>query len=121
VLFRSICACPADLSGVKLSELRVGIQLANQSGNIRLQEGSEETILTELEEFMPIKWISMISNPKYIVHGAKDRLIDVENAYKLYNYAADPKELIILEAADHQLRQDPDAMQKILSIIKYKL
>ncbi len=116
-----ICACPADLSGVKLSELRVGIQLANQSGNIRLQEGSEKTILTELEEFMPIKWISLISNPKYIVHGAKDRLIDVENAYKLYNNAADPKELIILEAADHQLRQDPIAMQKILSIIKHKL
>ena len=116
-----IGACPADLSGVKLSELRVGIQLANQSGNIRLQKGSEADIIKELEEFMPIKWISLISIPKYIVHGAKDRLIDVENAYQLYKHAIDPKELIILDAADHQLRQDAGAMQKILSIIKNKL
>ncbi|MDD1778446.1 MAG: alpha/beta hydrolase, partial [Candidatus Helarchaeota archaeon] len=116
-----IGACPADLSGVKLSELRVGISLANQLGNIRLQKGYENIILTELEEFMPIKWIKLISIPKYIVHGAKDRLIDVKNAYKLYEHATDPKKLIILEAADHQLRQDADAMQKILSIIKNKL
>jgi len=116
-----IGACPADLSGVKLSELRVGIDLANRSGNIRLQKGSEDAILTELDEFMPIKWISLISIPKYIVHGAKDRLIDVKNAYKLYEHATDPKELIILDAADHQLRQDANAMQKILRIIKNKL
>jgi len=116
-----ICACPADLSGAKVAELRLGIQLANQSGNIRLQEGYEDNVIAELDEFMPIKWIGQISIPKYIVHGAKDHVVNVENAYKLYEYAADQKELIILANSEHQLRQDSEAMEKVLNIIKKRL
>jgi len=116
-----VCACPADLSGAKVAELRFGMQLANQSGNIRLQEGSEDEILMEVEEYMPIKWISQISAPKYIVHGAKDYVVNVENAYSLYEHAVDPKELIILINGGHQLREDTDAMEKILNIIKANL
>jgi len=116
-----ICACPADLSSVKMTALRLGFRLANQSGFIRLQESYEENLPSEMEEFMPIRWIEHIAIPKYIVHGAKDRVVPVDNAYSLFEYAKDPKELIILKDAEHHLRQDPNAIEKILNIIKKEL
>ncbi|MFX1296931.1 MAG: hypothetical protein ACFFD2_19005, partial [Promethearchaeota archaeon] len=61
------------------------------------------------------------SMPKFILHGAKDDLINVKNAFKLNEKAIEPKKLIILEKAGHKLRQNADAMKTIFEIIENSL
>lgn len=120
-IFLIICACPAALSEKRLAELRLGIHLTNELGGIRIEESYDAEILSEFREFMPIKWIEDITLPKHILHGARDDLINVKNAYKLFEKAIEPKELIILKEAGHKLRQDANAMNKILKILKNSL
>ena len=43
-----------------------------------------------------------------IVHGDKDRVVPVENAYNLYGSAGDPKKMIILKDGDHQMSDKTD-------------
>lgn len=113
-----ICACPAALSTKRLAELRLGIHLTADAGGIRVERDYDQEIISEFKEHLPIKWIGSISLPKFILHGARDDLIDIKNATQLYETAQEPKELIILKEAGHKLRQDKIAMQKILEIIK---
>ena len=113
-----ICACPAALSDKRLAELRLGIHLTADAGGIRVEKDYDHEIISEFKEHLPIKWIGSISLPKFILHGARDELIDVKNATQLYEAAQEPKELLILKEAGHKLRQDKTAMQKILEIIK---
>ncbi len=119
--FLLICACPAALSDKRLAELRLGIHLTKDAGGIRIENGYDKEIKPEFKEFLPINWIGQIRVPKYILHGARDDLIDVKNAYILYEKAKDPKEIFVLKEAGHKLRQDMNAMKKIFEIIKKNL
>ncbi len=112
-----ICACPADLSEKRLAELRLGVHLTKEAGGIRITDDYDSKIIPEFREYMPIKWIHNIKAAKFIIHGARDDLIDVKNAYNLYQAAHTPKELFILDEAGHKLRQDTNAIEKILQII----
>ncbi|MHA1651517.1 MAG: alpha/beta hydrolase [Candidatus Helarchaeota archaeon] len=116
--FLIICACPANLSDARLKDLRLGIHLTSQTGGIQIKKDYDKEILSEFKEYMPIRWIAHISSPKFILHGGKDDLINVKNAYDLYEKAKDPKELIILKNAGHKLRQNQSALHKIFEIIK---
>ncbi len=113
-----ICACPADLPEKRLSELRVGIHLTAEAGGIRITSSYDKEILSEFNEYMPIKWIRAILIPKFILHGARDELINAKNAKKLYEVALEPKKLYILKEAGHKLRQDSKAMQQIFKILQ---
>ncbi|NVM53754.1 MAG: alpha/beta hydrolase [Candidatus Helarchaeota archaeon] len=119
--FLIICACPAALSNKRLAELRLGIHLTNDAGGIRIENEYDQEIEPEFKEFLPINWIGQITVPKFILHGARDDLIHVKNAYTLYEKATDPKELIILKNAGHKLRQDKDAMSRIFGILEKNL
>ncbi len=56
----------------------------------------------ELRAVRPVDVIHAISpRPILLMHGAQDDLIPVSNAYRLYEAAAPPKELFILESAGH--------------------
>jgi len=116
-----ICACPAALSKKRLTELQVGIHLTAETGGIRIMNTYDSEIITEFKEYMPIKWIRAIPLPKFILHGAQDELINVQNAKKLYEAAVAPKKLYILEKAGHKLRQDGNAMKKIFEILERSL
>lgn len=117
-LFLIICASPADLSKSRLAELRVGIHLTSQQGGIRITKAYDTEILAEFKEYMPVNWINYVHTPKFILHGGRDELVNVKNAHSLYEKALDPRILIILKEAHHKLRQDEEAMKKILGIIK---
>jgi fermentation-respiration switch protein FrsA (DUF1100 family) len=57
----------------------------------------------------PIQEITKISpRPLLIVHGSADVGIDLEGVKRLYELAGDPKELVVVEGADHELT-DPAA------------
>lgn len=45
--------------------------------------------------------IGNVTSPVLILHGTEDAVIPVEHGKKLYEYAAEPKELLIIEGAGH--------------------
>lgn len=53
-------------------------------------------------------WLPFIHpRPVGIVHGTHDETVPVVHAHRLYNTAWEPKRLVLLEGAGHQLRKDP--------------
>ena len=109
------CACPSDLSldSKLLKRLAVGIKFAHNSKI--LQSEDPKKIFEQLNLINPLDWVEKIFPRKLLIlHGEKDELINVENAYKLYKRAKNPKELIIIKDAGHKLRQNQEA----ISIIK---
>lgn len=55
-----------------------------------------------LDEVSPLRWVSRISpRPILLIHAENDRIIPVEDSYKLYEMAGEPKELWIEPEADH--------------------
>ena len=39
--------------------------------------------------------------PKFLIHGERDELVAVQDIWKLYAGLAEPKELVVIDAADH--------------------
>lgn len=73
-----------------------------------------ERLLSEAERYSPSKYIiSIAPRPILIVHGRLDDLVPVEDAYKLYEEAKEPKKLLILDAG-HRLRANPTDAEKIV-------
>lgn len=62
----------------------------------------ERLIGTPMPGVAPVRAIERISpRPVLIIHGTRDWLIDVSEAYALYHAAGSPKELWLVEGADH--------------------
>lgn len=55
----------------------------------------------DVKEGEPIKFIKNIPCPLFIIHGDKDSLIPVRNAYKIYKEANEPKEIWITKNIEH--------------------
>ena len=56
----------------------------------------------QIQQVSPIEQISQISpRPVLIVHGAQDQVIPVENAYRLFEAAKEPKQIYVLAEAEH--------------------
>jgi len=63
---------------------------------------SKEKFFTDALMHFPIESIKKISHrPVLIVHGSEDHIIPLECACDLYNAADEPKELSIIQGADH--------------------
>jgi len=45
--------------------------------------------------------IGQVSAPVLILHGTEDRIIPVEHGQRLFGFAPDPKELVIVEGGEH--------------------
>ncbi len=70
-------------------------------------------------EVDPAHWLPFV-NPRSvcIVHGDADATVPIEHAYALYKSAWEPKRLIVLEGAGHQLRKDPRIKGVIMDWLK---
>lgn len=54
------------------------------------------------KDYDPIDYVPRIApRPLFIMHGTNDSVVDPNAARRLYNAAADPKELWLIEGADH--------------------
>lgn len=51
--------------------------------------------------FESARKLERVSAPVFVAHGGRDRTIPVEQGYKLYSAAREPKRLVILEEAGH--------------------
>ena len=56
--------------------------------------------------------------PLLLIHGNQDVTVDVSHAYKLYDRAREPKQIIIIDGADHGLRDNDKAMAIVIDWLK---
>jgi dipeptidyl aminopeptidase/acylaminoacyl peptidase len=116
------CACPADFNSLTDNETASSaIQHFRDIGVIR-DDGfpaSMETWLNNFETVSPIRWVDKVSpRPLLLVHGDADEVVPSEHAYRLYQKAREPKELLVIPGAKHRLRLEEKAMAAILDCLK---
>lgn len=75
---------------------------------------------TRVEKYNPVEKIGSISpRPVLIIHGENDAVVKVSNAHDLYEAAKEPKELFIVEKADHVFSyQREEVLRRITSWIE---
>lgn len=116
------CACPADFNSLADKEkASSAIQHFRDIGVIR-DDGfpaSMETWLNNFETVSPIHWVDKVSPRRLLlVHGDADEVVPLEHAYRLYQKAREPKELLVIPGAKHRLRLEEKAMAAILDCLK---
>lgn len=78
-----------------------------------------ERWLDDLYSVNPSNEIHKIApRPLLLIHGTGDDVVPYGHAEKLNERAGDPKRLITLPGAGHQLRQNPEAVSKVLEWLK---
>jgi alpha/beta superfamily hydrolase len=118
------CACPAEASGKALSILKQIVEAGLKMGSLRGVDDRNyiEKITSELVEMSPLNWVDKISpRPLAIVHGDQDEYVDVNNAYKLFQKAGEPKDLKVVIGGQHKLRLNREAIVWIINWLKNTL
>ena len=117
----AICACPAELAFLATNEPQ---SIINRFRSINvIRDGdfpySVEDWLDGFRQVSPISYIAGIApRPLLLVHGSSDEIVDVSHAYKLYEKAGEPKQLIIVEGAGHRLRQNETVVTIVTDWLK---
>jgi putative redox protein len=76
-----------------------------------------DSMMDDARNFNPMDSISSISpRPLLIVHGTKDKGIDVDGVKQLYDRAGEPKDFVLVEGADHNL-SNPNAYEITMETI----
>jgi dipeptidyl aminopeptidase/acylaminoacyl peptidase len=115
-------ACPAEFSFLTDTQrARATIDHFRSIGVIRDKDfpPSIDEWLKGFSTVSPLRWIDKISpHPLLLIHGDKDDLVPVEHAYRLYERAEEPKELIVIPGAGHKLRLKEKAVITALDWLK---
>jgi fermentation-respiration switch protein FrsA (DUF1100 family) len=109
-----LCSCPADFDSIfKKRGIDQYLNYCRQIGIIK-NPGfpSDQSVWIESFHLLrPENWVgTLMLKPKIIIHGDQDDVVPVEHAYRLYEKALDPKELIIIKSGGHRLRLNEAAM-----------
>ena len=114
------CACPARFD-LLTGDIGSFIERFRSIGIIR-DTDFPPSIAEWLEGFQrvsPIDYVADIApRPLLLVHGDKDEVVDVSQAYMLYQKAGEPRELAIIDGAGHRLRLDERAMSLVIHWLK---
>lgn len=109
------CSCPYDAERFALM-LREGVRLAGSAGIIRLGGNWLEELERDLRELNPKLFIHRVSpKPLLIVHGEEDEIFPVEEAYKLFEAARPPKDILVVKGVGHHVRGSRETIEGILS------
>jgi fermentation-respiration switch protein FrsA (DUF1100 family) len=102
------CACPTDFASLVADGVAPEIVAHFRSvGIIRDWDfpDSAEEWLDSFRLISPLKYVSRLSpRPLLLVHGSQDETVDVNHAHRLYAEAGEPKQIVIIDGAGHQLR-----------------
>ena len=68
------------------------------------------------------EWVARIApRPILFIHGTEDDVVPVDSSRDLYDRAGEPKDIIIIEGAGHQLRLSEQAMDAAVDWLKSQL
>ena len=116
------CACPAEFTGfAEGEEPQSVIDRFRNIGAIRDRDfpHSVEEWLGSFKLVSPIKYVAEIApRTLLLVHGSQDEVVDVSHAHRLYDKAGESKQLVIVDGAEHKLRQNEEAMAIVISWLK---
>jgi len=117
-----LCGCPADFDSI-ISDTGIEqfLQHTREVGIIKTSGFPPDQSKWEegFKIIRPEKWISQIKSiPKLILHGDNDDVVPVDHAYRLFNKAQEPKDLLIVKKGGHRLRLNEEAMRAALEWIK---
>ncbi len=112
------CAAPADFSSIYAPAHAPGsLAYFRQIGIIRETDfpASLEDWLNGFRRVNALHSVAGIApRPLLLVHGSQDKVVTPENSQRLYSAAGEPKELVILEGAEHRLRLHEGAVKALL-------
>ena len=116
------CACPAEFTFItEVDEPQAVIDHFRSIGTIR-DENFPQSAAEWLNGFRlirPIEYVAGIApRPLLFVHGSRDETVNMSHAYRLYDKAGEPKQIIVVNGAGHKLRQDDRAMAIVIDWLK---
>lgn len=118
----ALAACPAEFESLfTLKDLDGIIARFRTTGIIRDSHFPADPVawLKGLHSVRPLSYVARISpRPLFIVHGTGDELIPYQHALKLFEQAGEPKRLLIISGAAHQLRKNREAVLECLEWFK---
>jgi dipeptidyl aminopeptidase/acylaminoacyl peptidase len=74
-----------------------------------------EEFFHDMERYDILQKVSQLHQPLLIIHGSRDEVVPVENAYRIYERAKEPKRLEIIEGGDHSLNK-PQYWERIMEL-----
>lgn len=114
------CSCPAEII---FSDPLPVIEHFRSIGAIRDKDfpPSVEEWGAGLTRGSPVNCIGGIApRSLLLVHGSQDETVPVNQAYELYERAGEPRQLVVIDGAGHQLRQNDLAINIILDWLKFQ-
>ncbi len=119
------CASPAEFASlVGEDESEDIIKNMRDIGAIRDNNfpPSAEEWFEGFRSFSPVASVAGISpRALLLVHGSEDDVVPVSHAYRLYDRAGEPKEMVVIDGAGHRLKQEEKAMAISLDWLKSRL
>ena len=116
------CACPAEFTfATEIDEPQAVVDHFRRIGTIRDKNfpRSVEKWLNGFRLVRPIEYVSGITpRPLLLVHGNQDETIDISHAHRLYDSAKEPKQMIIIDGAGHQLRKNDRVITDVIDWLK---
>jgi len=117
-----LCACPTGFRDLADQEWwRPQIDHFRHIGIIRDKDfpPSADRWLKGFNHAAPLHWIDKIApRPLLILQGEEDDLVEVSQAWRLYEKAREPKEIAIIKGGGHKLRLSQEAMDTALKWLK---
>jgi dipeptidyl aminopeptidase/acylaminoacyl peptidase len=117
-----LCACPAEFRRIVVEKRAdFSIEHFRQIGLIRDSHfpPSLDDWADSFRELTPVNWIDKIApRPLLMIQGKDDDLIDEAQAWRLYEKAGEPKEMVIVAGAGHKLRLSDQAMDIALAWLR---
>ena len=116
------CACPANFNAVSDSgKPQSAINYFRKIGIIRDPgfPASQEEWLNDFRRINALRCVADIApRPLLLVHARGDKVVPVEHALSLYQKAAEPKKIVIIEEDEHRLRRSEKAMETVIKWLK---
>jgi dipeptidyl aminopeptidase/acylaminoacyl peptidase len=115
------CACPAQFNLLSGDNIDSFIERFRSIGIFRDKDFplSIKKWLDGFNQVSPIDCVADIApRPLLLVHGDSDEVVDVSHAYRLYQKAGEPRELVLVAGAGHRLRLDEQAMATVIDWLK---
>lgn len=118
------CACPAEFTFVtEVDEPQAVVDHFRRIGTIRdkIFPRSVEKWLNDFRLVRPIEYVAGIApRPLLLVHGNQDGTVNISHVHRLYDRAKEPKQMIIIDGAGHQLRKDDRAITDVIDWLKFQ-
>lgn len=88
-----------------------------QTGYFELESGKRlrTGFYDDLRQYDILSEVEKTHCPLLIIHGSRDEIVPLENAYELYSHANEPKRLEVIEEANHTLDK-PGNLERVISL-----